>query len=119
MSAGSLVIRARKRAGITQTELARRCGTTQSAIARIESGSIATSHIRLASLIEACGLELDVRIVEPHDVDVAALRRNLGLSYDERVAKVVALANFVQAGRAARKASHSTSRQVRDDFEKP
>ena len=60
------VLRARARSGLTQADVAARVGTTQSAIARLESGarkhspSIAT----LQRYARALGLRLEIRLVE-------------------------------------------------------
>jgi transcriptional regulator with XRE-family HTH domain len=53
-----LVYTLRTRAGLTQTELARRMGTTQSSIARIESGGSLPTLNMLARLAHATGTPL-------------------------------------------------------------
>jgi transcriptional regulator with XRE-family HTH domain len=59
---GAILIReARKRAGMTQAELAARVRTTQSAIARLEGGA-EPSFRRVAQLVRACGFELRVSL---------------------------------------------------------
>lgn len=75
-----LVREARKRAGLTQQELAERAGTTQSAIARLEAGRAAPSFATVLTLVRACGLDLEVALVEPplDDLDQAAGIRPLG-----------------------------------------
>jgi DNA-binding XRE family transcriptional regulator len=66
MALGSELVReARKRAGLTQEDLAARAGTTQSAIARLEAGRTAPGFERVVSLVAACGMELRVNITEP------------------------------------------------------
>ncbi len=64
-----LVREARRRAVLTQTELAARAGTTQSAIARLESGRTSPSLETVLALVRHCGLDLDVALVEPDDAD--------------------------------------------------
>lgn len=54
------LIEARARAGMTQSELARRMGTTQSAIARMESGRINPSVEMLRRYATATGNRLHV-----------------------------------------------------------
>lgn len=54
------VIKARFEAGLTQEELARRMGTTQSAIARIEGGKSNPSTTTLKKLAAATGTRLKV-----------------------------------------------------------
>lgn len=55
------VIAARSRAGLTQTELARRMGTTQPVVARLESGRIEPSLRTLKRLAQATGSKLMIR----------------------------------------------------------
>lgn len=55
---------ARKRAALTQRELAERAGTTQSAIARIETGRSTPSYDAVLRLVRLCGFDLDVMLVE-------------------------------------------------------
>lgn len=99
--AGQLIREARKRAGLTQAELARRAGTTQSVIARLERGVTSPSLERVSHLVEAAGLELRVGIGEAETQDWAAVARNLTLSAEQRWEKAVASARFVAAGRQA------------------
>ena len=54
------LIGARAHAGITQAELAERMGTTQSAIARMESGKGRPSTSTLAKVAKATGTRLRV-----------------------------------------------------------
>lgn len=55
------VIDVRNRAGLTQEELARKMGTTQPAVARLESGRIHPSMRTLERLAEATGSRLLIR----------------------------------------------------------
>lgn len=59
----SAVIGARAHAGLTQDELAARMGTSQSAIARLESGRSRPSTTTLAKLAAATGTKLRVSFV--------------------------------------------------------
>lgn len=54
------LIKARADAGLTQEELAKRMGTTQSAIARLEGGKSRPSTTTLAKLAKATGTRLKV-----------------------------------------------------------
>lgn len=56
----SALIGARAQAGLTQAELARRMGTTQSAIARIEGGKMKPSTTTLSKFAKATGTRLRV-----------------------------------------------------------
>ena len=54
------LVRARSAAKLTQTEVARRLGTTQSAIARLEGGRVSPSFATLRRYAEATGTRLSV-----------------------------------------------------------
>jgi transcriptional regulator with XRE-family HTH domain len=58
----ALVYRLRTEAGLTQAELARRMGTTQSAIARMEGGGTRPTLETLEKLAAAIGAELVVGV---------------------------------------------------------
>jgi uncharacterized protein len=53
---------ARRRAGLTQQQLAARAGVTQSVISAYESGHRQPALTTLAALVEASGFDLDVRL---------------------------------------------------------
>jgi transcriptional regulator with XRE-family HTH domain len=55
------VIAARKRAGLTQAELARRMGTTQPAVTPMESGRVQPSLRTLQRLAKATGSRLMIK----------------------------------------------------------
>ena len=57
------LIRARTAAKLTQAEVARRLGTTQSAIARLEGGRVSPSFSTLRRYAEATGTRLTVGLV--------------------------------------------------------
>jgi transcriptional regulator with XRE-family HTH domain len=61
------LIAARVRAGLTQEQLAQRMGTTQSAIARLESGQRMPGVRTLERLAEATGTRLVVRFERTGD----------------------------------------------------
>lgn len=56
------LIRARQRAGLSQAELAARMGTSQSAIARLESGQTLPSTKTLLRFAQATGSKVEVRL---------------------------------------------------------
>lgn len=56
------LIRARQRAGLSQAELAERMGTSQSTIARLESGQTLPSTKTLLRYAEATGSKVKVRL---------------------------------------------------------
>ena len=71
------VIAARKRAGLTQAELARRMGTTQPAVTRMESGRVQPSLRTLQRLAKATGSRLLIKF-EPRGADKDAKNRAAG-----------------------------------------
>lgn len=89
MRGSDLIREARRRGGLTQQELAERAGTTQSAVARWESGRTSPDLATVRRLVRLCGLELEVAIVEPDDSDLAQARRLLRLTPGERVERGV------------------------------
>ena len=58
------LVRARAAANLTQAELARRIGTTQSAIARLEGGKVSPSFATLRRYARATGTRLTVGLVQ-------------------------------------------------------
>jgi predicted nucleotidyltransferase/DNA-binding XRE family transcriptional regulator len=64
-SAGVLLREARKRAGLSQAELAARAGVTQSVISAYESGHRQPSLPALTALIDAAGHELVMSLRRP------------------------------------------------------
>jgi transcriptional regulator with XRE-family HTH domain len=56
------LVKARVRAGLSQAELAARMGTSQSAIARLESGQTLPSTKTLLRYAEATGSRFHVRL---------------------------------------------------------
>ena len=87
-----LVREARKRARLTQRELAERAGTTQSAIARLESGRTRPAFDDVLRLVRLCGYDLDVMLVERDDSDWAQASRLRPLTPAERVDRAGAVA---------------------------
>src|SRR5438552_19217166 len=98
---------ARKRAGLTQAELAARVGTTQSAIARLERGSTTPTLKRITELVRACGFDLTIGMANTDDDhDWSLLQQNLRLSPTQRIEKNQKALRFMrelqEAGRVAR-----------------
>ncbi len=59
------LVRARTQAKLSQAELAKRIGTTQSAIARLEGGGVSPSLSTLRRYAEATGTKLQINLVAP------------------------------------------------------
>lgn len=101
-----LVREARRRAGLTQVELASRAGTGQPAIARWESGRTAISVDDVVRLVRLCGLDVEFQLVERDTSDVAQAERLAGLSAQERLdrhGRVAAQMTALQAAGSARR----------------
>jgi transcriptional regulator with XRE-family HTH domain len=101
MRGGAIIREARRRSGLTQRELAERLGTTQSAIARLESGATEPSYERVVAAVRACGLELEPRLGAADDADWSVAAANLVVGVDERVRRHRAALRFARAGREA------------------
>lgn len=89
MQGGLLVKEARSRAGLTQAEVARRLGSAQPVVARWETGVAAPSFDTVVRAIRACGLDVDVALVETDDSDRRQIRENLRLTPAQRLDLVV------------------------------
>ncbi len=101
-SYGAQLIReARKRAGLTQIELAERAGLVQPAIARWEAGRTAVSLDDVVRLIRLCGLDLEFQIVERDDSDMAQANRLTKLSGQQRLDRNARLTRELKALRDA------------------
>lgn len=91
---GDLVREARRRAALTQRELADRAGTTQSAIARLESGRTSPSFELVQRLLQLCGFALLVQLDPYDDSDIAQAEANLRRSIDGRLDQMYAGLRF-------------------------
>ena len=101
MQAADLIREARKRAGLTQGQLAERLGTTQSAIARLERGRTEPSYQRVAAALRACGLDLVPQLLAADDSDWSVASTNLTADPATRVRRHQAALRFAVAGRKA------------------
>jgi transcriptional regulator with XRE-family HTH domain len=86
MTADTLLRHARSAAGLTQAEVARRMGTTQSAVARLERPGANPRFATLDRALRATGHELDARTARPQTVDETQIRERLRLTPAERLA---------------------------------
>jgi len=89
MRSASVIREARLRAGLTQAELADRTGRDRSVIARWEQGVVAPSLDTLLELVRACGFDLPLELVSYDDDRVARLQKNLILSPERRVRRLM------------------------------
>src|SRR5215211_760072 len=80
---GRAVQWARRRAGMTQHQLARATGMPQPSVARIEAGTVVPRTATLIGILAATGHQLSVEPIELY-VDREAIRRQLGMSVPRR-----------------------------------
>lgn len=83
-----LIREARKRSRLTQAQLAALAGTTQSAIARLESGRTAPSFDDVIRMLRLMGLDLDFMLVPRDDSDWIQAQRLIGLTPEERMVRL-------------------------------
>jgi predicted transcriptional regulator len=103
---GQILRYTRRRAGLTQRELAKLAEVPQPAIARIESGAVSPRMSTLLRLIAAAGFSLEVSSRIGEGVDRSLIRGSLARTPEERIrAAAVAAGNlgaFTDAVRASR-----------------
>lgn len=80
---------ARRRAGLSQRELARRTGTAQPTISRIERGLMSPTVATLEPLIKACGMELEIIERPGVGVDRSLIVERLKVTPTERLRRAV------------------------------
>ena len=101
-SAATLLCQARTRAGLSQRALARRAGTAQSVIARIEQGITSPTWDTLERLLEAADFEVRAQVeprvvVGSHMLD--DVPRILRLTPEQRLEEVKNLSEFLHQAR--------------------
>ncbi|MFM2141091.1 MAG: hypothetical protein RLZZ25_1356 [Gemmatimonadota bacterium] len=92
----------RENAGLSQRDLARLAGTSQSVIARIETGQVDPSWGTLDRLVRAAGGAVHLEIVATPAFDPQLLDdvpRILALSPEDRLREVGAIARFAAEAR--------------------
>jgi transcriptional regulator with XRE-family HTH domain len=99
LNVAELLREARKRAELTQRELANRSGKAQSAIARIESGKSIPTTATLNHLISAAGFEVqDELIIKPaiksHMLNDVS--RILKLTLEQRLQEIADVDHFIK-----------------------
>jgi transcriptional regulator with XRE-family HTH domain len=88
MSGRRILRAARRAAGLTQRELARRAGVPQPAISRIERGIVSPTLTTLGRLLRQCGVELET-VPRVGEVDRTLIRERLRLTAGQRAARDV------------------------------
>ncbi len=92
----------RAAAGLSQTELAVRLGTTQSAVARWETGDVSPRLDTLERIADACGLHPVIVWPDNLDVDRDQIRWHLSLTPDDRLEVLRRMLEFEAAAHRAR-----------------
>jgi transcriptional regulator with XRE-family HTH domain len=103
-TAATLLHEARTRAGLSQRALARRAGTTQSVVARIEAGHTSPTWETLERLFQAADVELHAQleprvVVGSHMLD--DVPRILRMTPEQRLEEVKNLSEFLYVARRA------------------
>ena len=95
MTAAELVCNTRRRHGIDQRSLARRCRTSQTHISRIERGEVSPSIQTLDRIMQAMGERLELRSVPgPRgNQSIRQLRADMRLTPGERIVQAAALSH--------------------------
>lgn len=97
MRGNQFIREARRRAGLTQWQLAERAKTTQSAVARWESGRTSPDFDTVVRLVRLCGFDLEVLLVEADGSDLAQAEPLLELTPGERLSRGVAVARQMRS----------------------
>jgi transcriptional regulator with XRE-family HTH domain len=92
---------ARRRAGLTQAELARRLSIPQSQVSRWERGVVTPGIETLERIVRACGLELTIGIANRDDSYDLFVARALDRTPAERIADAVSREQDYDAVRLA------------------
>ena len=105
MNGARLLKNARRRAGLSQRQLAAIVGMPQPDIARIESGAVVPRVDTLGRLIAGCGERLESRPRLGIGLDRSAIRELLRLSPAERARVAVTEARNLDRARRAQPAA--------------
>ena len=98
MDTGELIRRTRGERGLDQAALARRAGTTQAYVSRVERGLVSPSLPTLERLLHAMGRHLQGRVapLPPGNVSPEQLRADLReLSAADRLAQAIELSEYL------------------------
>jgi transcriptional regulator with XRE-family HTH domain len=85
MSAGVLLVEARRRAGLSQAEVARRISRKQSTVARWERGFMEPGFDAVIEALRACGFEPDLTLSRYDGSYVTLIEQQLGRTPSKRL----------------------------------
>lgn len=114
MALEHLIREARRRAGLTQSELARRAGVPQSTVGRIEAGIRVPSTALVEQLVRAAGFEVRAGLAECHPDGDSLFERTLRRTPRQRLADATRAARFALHGRRAVRRAGNAVKRVRD-----
>jgi transcriptional regulator with XRE-family HTH domain len=98
----ALLLLARRQAGLSQRDLARRAGTSQSVVARIEGGTTSPTWDTLARLLRVAGFDLRASLEPRPTADSHMLDdvpRILRLTPEQRLEELGNVARFLGSAR--------------------
>jgi transcriptional regulator with XRE-family HTH domain len=95
-SAARLIKSSRRRSGLTQAEVARRAGTTQPVVARLEREGENPRLDTLERMLAATGHSLELSAGPPNGIDETTITADLKLSPDERLRRFEELYDFAR-----------------------
>lgn len=104
--AAALVVQARQRSGLSQAELARRAGTSRTALSAIEHGKRDPGLERLQKILRAAGFDLLTSLADHDDHDDVLKELGAQMSPPDRTRFNQAMRDFYEEAREAMK--HST-----------
>ena len=97
-----MVVTARRRAGLTQRQMAALAGVPQPTVARIESGAVSPRADTLARLLTAAGRELSDEPRLGQGIDRTLIQDRLRLTPGERIRLAIREAHALSAMRLGR-----------------
>jgi transcriptional regulator with XRE-family HTH domain len=103
MRSANLLRHARRRAGLTQVELARLAGVPQSTVGRIETNRVNPTIGTMRLLLNAAGQDLELVPLAGRTEDRTLIRDRLGMTPADRARLAVQEARF-EAGLRGRRA---------------
>jgi transcriptional regulator with XRE-family HTH domain len=105
MKGGLLIKEGRRRAGLTQKELAERLGTSQSVVARWESNARSPSLETVTKAVRACGFDLSISMPHYDEQDIAQAAQNVRLTPERRLDGLINMLDVEDWGRRVRVAN--------------
>jgi len=113
MHGGHLIREARRRAGLTQAELAERISTAQPNVARWESADMSPTVDVLSRVIRACGLDLLVRLVPRESGEWTRVEESQQqASLEERLDKLIGFVDVIEDGAEVKPSQQKKAKKI-------